>query len=598
MSPTDKQTRRLHLVRGTPNPNGARDAELYLLKGDAATEPVDGITCDDGVSFPPAWQYDHQPFRLKVLHFNDLHGNISQVSRRYGNNPIFSRMVSYIGQARMAAEHTPNGAVLVFSCGDDIIGSPYDTLVGAAPNSYQVHAGYHFYSHAGVDAGLLGNHEFDLGTRLLAHAIRTDAHFPLLSANLSNVPSLKELYSPAAIFVVKGLRVGVIGLTTPAEMRIREGAGSAILNPLPIAQNLVPALKPLTDVLIILSHLGKSLNSATAPVRDAGDMELANSLPYGSVDLIIGAHTHDAMNETGLQIENVVNGIPIVQAGYGGRYLGEAHIAVRKAPAVLDAHLNFTANMPVDETFERAFVEPLLEKIQPVLKQPLGRVTVGREIIGDAVCDDCAYGESALHNLITDGLLEQYRALGNTVNFAVLDSAGLRADLEPDSELTYGDWLRVMPYADTLVVRQIGGAELKALIQDNARRIDISGQPHIDRGFLHFSQEIRYVVRMGERRSQITAEDITVNGVPIEQLLDDNFTFICTSFLRGFAARWEEQTAKEMALFIINARVGKGSDTGLFVRDLMLEHLKKHGGITEPAGARHDGRLQVAPSGA
>ncbi len=592
----NNQSRVLHLVRGTPNPNGADQATLYLLKGDAPTDPVEKIILDEGISLSKTWKYDKQPFRLKILHFNDLHGNVSQINPVSGDNPIFSRIVSYIKRVKKPDANNPFGATLVFSGGDDIIGSPFDWLVGDSPNTYKVHAGYYLYSRAGIDAGIFGNHEFDLGTELLAHAIRTDARFHILSANIINVPALRDLYSLAAIFVVKGLRVGVIGLTTPAEFRIRDGMDVSILNPIPIVQNLIPGLKPLTDVLIILSHLGKSLNSVTAPVREAGDIELANSLPYGSVDLIIGAHTHDAMNELGLQVENVVNGIPIVQAGHGGRYLGEAHIAVRNMPTLVDVHLNFTADIPVDETFEHEYVEPLLDKIQPVLKQCLGRVIDSWEITDDAGCDDCAYSESALHNFITDGLLEQYRGLGNAADFGILDSSGLRARLQPGSELTYGDWLQVLPYADTVMSCQISGTELRNMIQDNARRIDISGQPHINRGFLHFSKEIRYQVKISNRRSEITAENITVNEVPIEQLLDKNFTFICTSFLRGFATAWEEQAGKEMELFIIRARICNGYDTGLYVRDLMVDQIKKYGGVTEQAGARRDGRLWVVAS--
>jgi 5'-nucleotidase/UDP-sugar diphosphatase len=590
---TPPQPGMLTLVRGIPNPNGADQAELYLLKGDVTSGPIERIILAEGVTLPKTWKYERQPFRLNILHFNDLHGNVTQIDRVHGNNPIFSRIVTHIKRIRRADAANPYGASLVFSGGDDIIGSPFDELVGDRPENYQVHAGYRLYSQAGVDAGIFGNHEFDLGATLLSHAIRTDARFPLLSANLINLPPLEGLYYPAAVFVVKGLRIGVIGLTTPAELRDRGGLGSSILNPIPVVQNLLPALKPLTDLIIILSHLGKSLSSVTAPVREAGDIELANSLPYGYVDLIIGAHTHDALNELGLQVDNVVNGIPIVQAGYGGRYLGEAHIAVRNAPIVVDVHLNFIPHIPADEAFERVYVEPLIEKIQPALKFSLGRVLDSWEITDEAGCDDCAYSESALHNFITDGLLEQYRALGNSADFAMLDSAGLRARLQPGTELTYGDLLQALPYADTVVVCQISGAELRNLIQDNARRIDISGQPHINRGFLHFSKEIRYQVKMGVRRHEITAENITVNGMSLEQLLDKNFSFICTSFLRGFAVPWEEQAGKEMELFIIRARILNGHDTGVYVRNLIVEHIKKYGGVTEQAGARRDGRLQV-----
>jgi hypothetical protein len=42
-------------------------------------------------------------------------------------------------------------------------------------------------------------------------------------------------------------------------------------------------------------------------------------------------------------------------------------------------------------------------------------------------------------------------------------------------------------------------------IEDNARRVDISGEPHEERGFLQFIKEIRYRIKIAGERSQIRA---------------------------------------------------------------------------------------------
>ena len=54
------------------------------------------------------------------------------------------------------------------------------------------------------------------------------------------------------------------------------------------------------------------------------------SLPAGTVHLIVGAHTHNVLNEAGLSAANIVNGIPIVQAGKFGQFVGEVDITVRR----------------------------------------------------------------------------------------------------------------------------------------------------------------------------------------------------------------------------------------------------------------------------
>jgi len=593
MKETLISTKSLRIRRGCPNPKGAERTELYLLEGDAASGEVDLEIAPEFDLLSPRWQYNKRPFRLKILHYNDLHGHISRIRRASGNVPIFSKIVSYIRQTRAACAGNDYSAVLVVSGGDDIIGSPFDTLVGDCPENYNIHAGYHLYSEAGVDAGVLGNHEFDLGAKLLSHAIRTDTNFPILSANLKPTPELEGCYFPAAIFVVKGIRIGIIGLTTPSEIRSHRDSEVEIFDPITVVKGILPGVRSMSDIVVILSHLGRSLGSQTAPVRLAGDVELAESLPFGAVDLIIGAHTHDALNEGKLELNNVINGIPVVQAGYGGRYLGEVDIVIRDEPTVADVHLNFTAEMPVDEEFEREYIFPLFEKVRPMFNRKLGQVEDTWEVTRDACCDDCAFNESALHNFITDTMVSGCRMAGYDVDFAVLDSSALRAGLTPGAQLTYADWLRVLPYADTLVICRMTGVQVRDFINDNARRVDISGEPHRGRGFLQFSKEVRYRIKINSKRSQIQAEDITIGGISIEESLDKTFNFACTSFFRGLAHVWEKQTLASLDLFLYRPKDEACFDSGLFVRDLTLARIEQYKGVTREGGALKDGRLIV-----
>jgi 2',3'-cyclic-nucleotide 2'-phosphodiesterase (5'-nucleotidase family) len=105
------------------------------------------------------------------------------------------------------------------SAGDDLVGAIFDELMGEDPESFALHAGYRLYSAAGIDVSVLGNHDLDLGTDVLAQAIRKDAQFPVLSANLVGCQWINGLYYPAALFVTKGIRVGIIGLTTSGQSR-------------------------------------------------------------------------------------------------------------------------------------------------------------------------------------------------------------------------------------------------------------------------------------------------------------------------------------------------------------------------------------------
>ena len=478
---------------------------------------------------------------------------------------------------------------------------------------------------AGIDVSVLGNHDIDLGTDVLAQAIRKDARFPVLSANLvgcqwlnglggdSSIGSdlttgdhggyedTKEvghkgvpLLYPAALLVTKGIRVGIIGLTTPGQIRQLANSNMQIVNPVRVMHNMLPAIRPLCDVLIILSHLGYSLASNSASVRDAGDVELARSLPYGCVQLIVGGHTHSVLNEQGLTADNIVNGIPIVQAGTLGRFLGEVDITIRQnRPAVTNVRLTHTAYLPVDKPFEREQVKPLMDMARPLFSRDLGSVADDPDLSTDMVRNSFAAGESALANFITDALVARCWINDYHVDLTLIDASAVRRGLTVGGRLTYGDWFDLMPFADVLRITWFTGQQLYQLLQDNALRIDLPGEPHTERGFLHFSRQVRYVVKAGSGRRKLSAVDIMVNGVPIEKQLERSFQLVCSSFVRETAAAWEKHAARTLGISLMDIGQVTHLDTPLYLRDEMVAYIKEVGGVTAAGGARRDGRVRL-----
>jgi len=582
----------LYLLQGQPNPNGAPDAALYLLAGDATAGPITEIIPAPGVQMPPSFLPLDSPVRIKLLHFNDFHSHISSFTAQ-GDVPVFSRMASWLRGTRARYADDPQVAVLASSGGDESGGSIFDALLGAAPESYQVHAGYRLYSEVGVDVGVLGNHDLDRGVALLAHAIRQDVRFPVLAANVTGSRELVACCFPAALFVVKGVRIGFIGLVTPAQIRPEPNSQRRVTDPVEAAHNLIPAVRPLCDVLIILSHLGYSLNQHSAAVRIAGDVELARRLPAGCVHLIVGAHTHHVLNEGGLSVGNIINGIPIVQAGKFGQFVGEVDITVQETAVVTHARLTPTLDLPIDGAFEREHAQPLIARVRPYRERVIGRVADDPDLSTDAVRNEFASGESAFANFIADALALQARAHGDLVDLAMIDASSVGCGLPLGQQMTFGDWFEVMPFADTLCLIRLSGYELRTLLQDNARRLDRPGQPHTERGFLYFSQEVRYAICLDAGGSP-QAEDIWVDGQLIEQNLERIFVVATSSFVRGPAGGWEShaRTLHGQALFDLQQLPQEY--TALFVRDLLVAYVTAHGGVLPKGGAQRDGRLRVS----
>ncbi|MCO6452260.1 MAG: hypothetical protein J5I90_15870, partial [Caldilineales bacterium] len=171
------------------------DTQLFVLRGDAMSTPLWTVTGADrlGERRPPSKDL---PFRLEVLHFNDLHGQLLRF-RQEGNQAVFSRIAEYAQMLRRQCEGNPNRGLLFLSGGDDLAGSPFDELVRMEKGSMGMHASYAAYSAAGLNAAVIGNHDLDLGVEALAQSIMRDAHFPVLAANLDAGSSLAGLYFPA-----------------------------------------------------------------------------------------------------------------------------------------------------------------------------------------------------------------------------------------------------------------------------------------------------------------------------------------------------------------------------------------------------------------
>ena len=225
---------------------------------------------------------------LHVLHTNDFHNTLTESQARA------------VGRAKSELEN-----VLLLDAGDAIkAGNLGVTLGGERILTWMSEEGY--------DAMTMGNRESHVADALLRQKIG-DARFPILCANLRWREDRGETL-PTVPHVVRvlpnGLRVGVFGLTVPmVTERMATRHASAFLwdPPLTVARAQIAELRPRVDALIALTHIG---------LRE--DERLAEACP--ELDLIVGGHTHALLSEP-----QIVNGVPIVQAGGGRRrdtYLG------------------------------------------------------------------------------------------------------------------------------------------------------------------------------------------------------------------------------------------------------------------------------------
>jgi len=162
----------------------------------------------------------------------------------------------------------------------------------------------------GYDAMGIGDDDLTLGKGFLLD-ISKKAHFPFLSSNLYEEASGKLLFQSSIIREVRGLRIGIFSLLAPdlfTNLSDPRRKGLSIRSPIETAKAMVKELKPKTDLIILLSHLGY-----------AKDIELAQKVQ--GIHVILGSH-----NGINLSYPPAVNTI-ILQTGSRGMFAGRLDLS-------------------------------------------------------------------------------------------------------------------------------------------------------------------------------------------------------------------------------------------------------------------------------
>ncbi|MCR8868927.1 bifunctional 2',3'-cyclic-nucleotide 2'-phosphodiesterase/3'-nucleotidase [Peribacillus frigoritolerans] len=310
-----------------------------------------GHTSDFGKSL--AASVSDAPFELRVMETTDIHTNL--VSYDYYKDAVsdsvgFSRTASLIKQARKEVKNS----VLVDN-GDLIQGTPLGTYKAkiAPLKKGEVHPVYKAMNLLDYDVATFGNHEFNYGLSYLDEAIN-DANFPYVNANVykkdkdNNPKNDKNKYAPYKIVTKKvkdingkekSVKIGYIGFAPPQIMDWDKANldGKVMTKEIvTTAKKYVPEMKKKgADVIVALTHSG--FNGDTKNTEDV----IYSLSKVSGIDAITFSHTHKvfpAQDETSLDslfkdsqgkvLEGVdnkkgtINGVPAVQAGYGGSNLG------------------------------------------------------------------------------------------------------------------------------------------------------------------------------------------------------------------------------------------------------------------------------------
>lgn len=394
-----------------------------------------------------------------------MHGRIFPIdyyTNKYDNVGL-AKVATLIREARKT-----DPDLLLVDSGDTIQGTPLEYIHNRRNNTppdpmMLTMSALHY------DSMTVGNHEYNFGLKVVEKA-RREAQFPWLSANtyhtqIKGAPS--NYHTPYIIKEVQGVRVGILGLTTPGIPSWENPpnyAGLEFRETVSEAKKWVPVLRDTgkADVVVIAMHMGIEedlstgrLNPSNVPNENAA-IAIARQVP--GVDLILMGHTHSQVNDL------IVNGILLTQANRWASHVARADLYLEKTEPA--GRWNVIAKssriIPVTEKTE---IDPEIARLgEPYDKET--QTWLGRAIGQSAeelTARDCRFHDSPIIDLIQRVQLEAGNA---DVSMAACFNE--RAHI-PKGAVTVRDIAGLYEYENTLVTLELTGQQVKDALEHSAR---------------------------------------------------------------------------------------------------------------------------------
>jgi 5'-nucleotidase len=465
--------------------------------------------------------------KLTILHTGDVHSRlfpytleIAQVDSELGLGTV-DTVANVGGMARMSyilgRERARSDRVLHLNAGDFFEGAPIFNYFLGEPEIRSASA-------VGLDAMVIGNHEFDKGPLDVAIQLQKWADFPVLAANYQfgdpNAPNsslIGTVIKPFTVFNQGGLKIAVIGMGNLSSL------GSVFNQPnslgiLPLqteqtAQFYVDLLRPYVDVIVMLSHLG---------------LDEDETMVQGTtgIDVVCGGHNHIVVDppqvlqdcsadpnnpgyiwEVDPNVPENPNSLPpddpvhpdpvnhpyqfqrpckprnvlIMQSGAFSKYVGRIDLILSNVPAQAsptgDAK-DYDALNGFEVVSSRYQIFPITDTVpdDPVIDDLLQPYETSLDVQADldvlagfspngAKRIAAEGGDSPLGNLVATSMWLQ---LGVQTDFALTNSTGIRTDLNP-GPVAITDIFNIFPFDNTTTKMELSGIEVREMFDFVAR---------------------------------------------------------------------------------------------------------------------------------
>ena len=480
---------------------------------------------------------------VTVLSTTDMHGSIRRTPGVYVDHNDGSLLQCARIIRRVRAE---NSNTLLVDCGDIFQGTAESFLTHGGVMATAMNT-------LGYDAFAIGNHEFDWGVEALGEMLGKLNATPL-AANLLAGPEAPAAFRNVLPFTIKevdGLKVAIVGLTTPNipnwfrdvathDLRVVDSR-RALEHTLPLVRKEHP------QIMILLVHQG-----IMAKDDDANQInEICRC--FGEFDLVLGGHLHWVL--AGARVHKT----DYAQSGSGARGVMRTDLVFDTvANAVVDkkfAYLPVTDRLKEDPEI-LALVSNDLAKADAWLGSVLGKTTE------DLTYSPAGSGLCPVQQLLCAAIAEKTGA--EVVLHGILSEESI-----PAGDIHVSDIWKIVPYENTVGCLWLTLAEIHSIMEEAAVYLGT------DRyfGAWGLQYEVYPNAPEGRRIRNLRAAD----GSPINGKRRLK-TALNSYHLAGGGGRFP---ALVKAAASPNSRLEMMETT---TRDMVMDYIRTHRTLTLPAG--------------
>lgn len=424
---------------------------------------------------------------LTILSTSDTHGFI------FPTNYVKPRAHMPFGLIRAATvlaaeQQAAPGPVITIDDGDFLAGSPLAYYVAQVQSPSDPLPLTRIYNQIHYDAAVLGNHEFDYGTRYLERALNATDR-TIVNANLldsANRPLFGQRYR---IIERNGVKIAIVGLTTRAVMQWKNHSNVTddvhFHTAVSIAKELVPKLKKIVDVVVVCYHGGFERSLRTGKLIESlsnGENEAYQLLKeVNGIDALITGHQHR-------KIATNLFDVPVTQPGYRGEAVGK--ITLNLEPSDEGGYVVTDSDARLVETKDAEFDQNIAvqshdldKKVDHWLAEPLA------EIDGDLTVKSpqkARMEESAYTEFIQRVQLTTMDADISATSLFNNEGHGF------EDPITMRNIMTNYVYPDGLALELVTGKDLKAALERSATYFTLNADDEITVNPAFYSPKLRH----------------------------------------------------------------------------------------------------------